>query len=145
MPILWPTRRRGVVGALHAGWRGTLADIAAAGVRAMVAMRRAARRDPRRARSAIGACCFEVDAALADRFARRVPHARQHTQPGRPARPTSTCADLSGISSHAPDSIRARIATVGPCTECAGDRYFSRRAAGGAVTGLQMSFIGMKP
>jgi copper oxidase (laccase) domain-containing protein len=34
------------------------------------------------------------------------------------------------------------IASVGPCTRCASDRFFSRRAAGGKTTGLQMSFVG---
>jgi copper oxidase (laccase) domain-containing protein len=34
------------------------------------------------------------------------------------------------------------IANVGPCTRCANHTYFSRRGAGGATSGLQMSFIG---
>jgi copper oxidase (laccase) domain-containing protein len=37
----------------------------------------------------------------------------------------------------------AQIQMTGPCTKCASDRYFSRRAAGGTTTGLQMSFIGL--
>ena len=36
----------------------------------------------------------------------------------------------------------ASISNVGPCTRCANDRFFSRRAAGGKTSGLQMSFIG---
>ena len=34
--------------------------------------------------------------------------------------------------------------SVGPCTKCAADRFFSRRAAGGVTTGLQMSYIGFR-
>jgi copper oxidase (laccase) domain-containing protein len=36
----------------------------------------------------------------------------------------------------------ANITSVGPCTRCTADRFFSRRAAGGKMTGLQMSFVG---
>jgi copper oxidase (laccase) domain-containing protein len=36
----------------------------------------------------------------------------------------------------------ANIAKIGPCTRCSSSRFFSRRAAGGKTTGLQMSFVG---
>jgi hypothetical protein len=34
------------------------------------------------------------------------------------------------------------VVSVGPCTRCAHGQFFSRRAAGGRTTGLQMSFVG---
>ncbi len=142
VPILLADTERGVLGALHAGWRGTLAGVAAAGVRAMV--RLGAR--PARIRAAlgpaIGQCCYEVDAELAGRFARRVPSARAHTRPA--ARPDKAYLDLRGIV--ADQLVEAGLAregvqSVGPCTRCESGRYFSRRAAGGSPTGLQLSFI----
>ncbi|HEV2169597.1 MAG TPA: laccase domain-containing protein, partial [Candidatus Binatus sp.] len=42
----------------------------------------------------------------------------------------------AGLAAHS-------IASVGPCTQCESARYFSRRAAGGAITGLQMSYIAL--
>jgi polyphenol oxidase len=142
VPILMVDNDRHVAAALHAGWRGTLGGIAAEGVRAMVAL--GAR--PAAIRAAlgpsIGICCFEVDAALAEDFARRIPGADGHTRTGRPGK---AYLDLRGLirdqlarEGLAPGSI----ANVGPCTRCANDAYFSRRAAAGATSGLQMSFIG---
>jgi YfiH family protein len=142
-PILLADRTRRVIGALHAGWRGTIAGIAGAGVRAMVEL--GAR--PEAIRAAIGPaidqCCFEVDLELAERFEREIAGAAAFARPGRPGK---AYLDLRGINRMLleraglnPDAIDE----VGPCTRCANDRYFSRRAAGGAVTGLQMSFIAL--
>ena len=145
VPILLVDFERGVVGALHSGWRGTLANIAAAGVRAMVAL--GARPAAMRAAlgPAIGFCCFEVDATLAERFAAELPESRAHARPGRRGK---AHLDLRAIISEqlaqaGLDTIR--VATIGPCTHCANDRYFSRRAAQSSVTGLQMSFVALQP
>lgn len=145
VPILLLDSEAGVAGALHAGWRGTIADIAARGVRAMTALGA----QPYRIRAAmgpsIGQCCFEVDIDLAVRFAREIPDVAANRRAGQPGK---SYLDLRGIIA---GQLRragldpAAIANVGPCTRCADDRYFSRRAAGGATTGLQMSFIGFRP
>jgi YfiH family protein len=84
VPILLIDSKRKVAGALHAGWRGVIAEIADAGVRAMLHL--GARASDIRAAMgpSIGQCCFEVDA---------------------PARPSSICAPSSAISSSAPDSL----------------------------------------
>ena len=61
-PILLHDPVTGAVGAVHAGWRGTAADIAGKAVRAMVAEFGC---DPGNIRAAIGpnigVCCFETD------------------------------------------------------------------------------------
>jgi len=145
VPILLADAARGVVGALHAGWRGTLANIAAAGVRAMVASGARPAAIDAALGPAIGVCCFEVDAALADRFAVAFPATCRHTRPGRSGKAYLDLRPIIRDQLATAGLDPARIATVGPCTKCASDRYFSRRAAGGAVSGLQMSFIGMKP
>ena len=142
VPILMVDETREVAGALHAGWRGTLADIAAEGVRAMMAL--GARPHAIRAAMgpAIGGCCFEVDADLAERFARSISHARAYTRVGNPGKAyLDLRAILRGQLERAGLAPGA-IASVGPCTRCTADRYFSRRAARGTTTGLQMSFIG---
>jgi len=142
VPILMADPERGVAAALHAGWRGTLAGIAEEGVRAMVALGAA----PRSIRAAlgpsIGLCCFEVDEALASRFAERIPSAARHSRTGRIGK---AFLDLRGIVRDQLERCGIEpgsISGVGPCTRCARERYFSRRAAGGAVTGLQVSYIG---
>lgn len=194
VPLLMVDAERRVVSALHAGWRGTLAGIAAEGVHAMVAL--GAR--PASIRAAlgpsIGLCCFEVDAALAETFAREIPGAAAHARfggslpretpaaahPARPADPHGqTGREGAGVEGPiregvglenvlAGRSVRpgkayldlrailrlqlergglnpSSIANLGPCTRCANDLFFSRRGAGGATSGLQMSFIGFSP
>jgi len=145
VPVLMVDAEAGIAGALHAGWRGTLADIASAGVHVMAAQ--GAR--PHRIRAAlgpcIGRCCFEVDAELADRFVSQIPTAAACCGPGRPGKKH---LDLRGIIRSQLQQAgleKTSIVDVGPCTRCNSDRFFSRRAAGGALTGLQMSFIGFEP
>lgn len=82
-PLLFHDPVTGAVGAAHAGWRGTAADIGGKTVKAMVD---AFRCDPKNIRAAIGpnigGCCFETDtdvpeamvAALGDTA---LPHIRQ--------------------------------------------------------------------
>ena len=66
-PILLHDPVTGAVGAVHAGWRGTAADIAGKAVRAMVS---AFGCDPAHIRAAIGpnigSCCFVTDADVPD-------------------------------------------------------------------------------
>ncbi len=143
VPVLLADIDRGVVGALHSGWRGTLAGVAAAGVRAMV--RQGAR--PARIRASMGpaidGCCYEVDEKLARRFAQRIPHASDHIRAS--VVPGKAYLHLRGIVAEqlsAAGLARNSILSAGPCTRCNAERYFSRRADGGRVTGLQLSFVG---
>lgn len=143
VPILMADSESAVVGALHAGWRGVIADIATAGVRAMVAAGAAASRVRAALGPAIGGCCFEVDQELAERFEQRFSGAANHIRKGKPGK---RFVDLKGI-------IRDRliaaglspeaITSIGPCTRCAADRYFSRRAAPDGRSGLQLSYIAL--
>jgi YfiH family protein len=132
-----------VVGALHAGWRGVFADIASAGVGAMAALGARPAHIQAALGPAIGACCFEVDIALARRFEAEVPGAAAHV---RPAGKEKAVIDLKGLLR---DQLtraglhRDAIAEVRVCTRCSAGRFFSRRAAGGGSTGLQLSFIGL--
>ena len=66
-PILLQDPVTGAVGAVHAGWRGTVADIAGNAVRAMCAHFGARREDIRAAIGPnIGVCCFETHADVPD-------------------------------------------------------------------------------
>src|SRR3984957_1473683 len=86
VPILMVDTKRKIAGALHAGWRGVIADIADAGVRAMVQL--GARASDIRAAMgpSIGSCCFEVDSELGERFCREIEGAQNHTRAGRPGK-----------------------------------------------------------
>jgi hypothetical protein len=142
VPILMVDAKRKVAGAMHAGWRGVIADIADGGVRAMVALG-AHRSDIRAAMGpSIGQCCFEVDAELGDRFGRDIAGAHNHVRAGRSGKAFIDLRAVTRDQLERAGLAPTNIASVGPCTRCAPDRFFSRRAAGGKTTGLQMSFIG---
>ena len=142
VPILMVDSKRKVAGALHAGWRGVIADIADAGVRAMDQL--GARASDIRAAigPSIGSCCFEVDAELGDRFVSKIAGARNHTRAGRPGKAVIDLRAIVRDQLERAGLAPANIASIGPCTRYAPDRFFSRRAAGGKTTGLQMSFVG---
>ncbi len=142
VPILMADDACKVVAAIHAGWRGVIAGIAQGGVVAMESLG-AGRKQIRAALGpSIGQCCFEVDEELADRFAREVAGSDRHARPGRQGK---SHLDLRAIVA---DQLmraglrRESITNVGPCTKCANDRFFSRRAD--ASSGLQLSFIGIR-
>ena len=144
VPILLIDIEAGIVGALHAGWRGTLAGIAAEGVSAMVTLGARAERIHAALGPSIGRCCFEVDAELAEHFVSRIPAAEACCLAGRPAKKHLNLRGILRLQLHDAGVGLASIIDVGPCTCCDSARFFSRRAAGGTATGLQMSFIGFE-
>ena len=145
VPVLMVSRRPQVACALHAGWRGVLAGIAADGVRRMEELGTPAGAIRVALGPSIGSCCFEVDAELAGRFVREIPASAPHVRDGKPGKAFLNLREIirdqlieAGVPAHA-------ITSAGPCTRCASDRYFSRRGAAGVTTGLQMSFVGFAP
>lgn len=69
VPILLHDPVNGVVAALHAGWQGTVGNIAGKGVEAMVSIFGCDKKDIRAAIGpAISGCCYEVDAPVRDAF-----------------------------------------------------------------------------
>jgi len=70
VPLLMADRARGVVAAVHAGWRGTAAGAAVAGVEALAREFGSRPVDLVAAIGpCIGACCYEVGTELVDAFA----------------------------------------------------------------------------
>jgi len=145
VPVLMVDAESGIVGALHAGWRGTLAGIAAEGVSAMTALGTRPHRIRVALGPSIGNCCFEVDAELAEHFVSRIPAASVFCRTGRPGKQHLDLHSILRLQLQDAGVAAASISDIGPCTRCNSDRFFSRRAAGGAATGLQMSFIGFEP
>jgi YfiH family protein len=144
VPILLYDPVRGAAGAVHAGWRGTAANIAGA---AADAMSRELGCAPDDIRAAVGPCisrcCFETDADVADAMA---------------ALFTGGDAERRGIVTRAGDKFRVdlkaanvslleraglkreNIAVSGECTCCRSDKYWSHRASADGH-GLQAAII----
>ncbi len=142
VPILMVDTKRKIAGALHAGWRGVIADIAAAGVRAMLQLGAHAS-DIRAAMGpSIGPCCFEVDADLGDRFGREIAGAGNHINAGRPGK---AFIDLRAVVRDQLDAQAwpPRISRASARARDAPPTGSSRAAPMAAeMTGLQMSFVG---
>jgi polyphenol oxidase len=137
VPVLIADPASGAVVAVHAGWRGTVARAAAAGVRALVGLPGV---EPARLVAAIGPsigpCCYEVSPDLAARFeddlgevARQV-QGRWHVDLWAANRLVLLEAGL----------VAERVEVVARCTRCDIGRFFSHRRDGGH-TGRQVAFI----
>ena len=134
--------RTAVVAAVHAGWRGTAAGIAAEAVRALVRLGA----DPSTLVAAIGpsirACCYQVDARVRDAFAAEPlwPAAEASFAPDGP---DHWRLDVAGINRRLLEDAGLRpdhIFDSGLCTACDLDRFYSYRVEG-AGTGRLVAGI----
>jgi YfiH family protein len=130
------------VGAVHAGWRGTAAGVAAEAVRALDRLGAA----PSTLVAAIGpsirACCYQVDARVRDAFAASPhwPAAEPHFAPDGPGHWRLDVAGINrGILEHA-GVPPAQIFDSGLCTACEPGRFYSYRTEG-AGTGRLVAGI----
>ncbi len=136
VPILLCDRQGSMAAAIHSGWRGTVADIAARAVETL----RGAGADPGDLFAAIGPCievdAFEVGEEVAaqfdERFVARAGFAKPHVDLVARVR-----AQLEGVGIPA-----NQIERVGGCTHANPDLYFSFRRDGAGI-GQHLSFIGM--
>ena len=122
LPVFLLEPASGVIGALHAGWRGIAGGVLEAGVAAAHALGAS----PEQLRVAIGPgigpCCFEVGPEVAERF-----DPETH-RPGRGTRPHVDLAHAARLRLAAAGVIPASISGPSACTRCQGGRYFSARA-----------------
>ncbi len=141
VPILIFDRKKGISGAVHAGWRGTAEGIVKKTIG--IAYERFESR-PEDMLVAIGPsirkCCYEVGFDVFDRVKRA-------TGPGNYSilKEGKYFLDLSSANKYQALSIgipEENIWVSGECTFCNTDKYYSYRHAGGP-TGRQGAFIGM--
>ena len=141
VPLLCVAPAAQVVMALHAGWRGTLAGIAAAGVdegRGWLGVGPDAWQVA--LGPSIGGCCYEVEAHIGRQLVDRWGAMPDAWQPaGAHGQLDLRTANRHILMAHGvPDS---QIEQVGPCTSCQSGDYFSHRRSGG-LAGRQLSVIG---
>ncbi len=151
VPVLIADRRTRVVGAFHAGWRGTLARIVETGVSMLCARHGSQREDLLAAIGpSIGPCCFEVGQEVQHSFAAEFSYAAdlvslpQTSEPER--KPHLDLQEANRRQLRQSGLLPEHIYTVADCTCCGRDavgrrKYFSYRGEGG-VTGRMLSAIG---
>jgi YfiH family protein len=135
-PLLFFDPRRGVVGIAHAGWRGTVADIAGETVRTMLARYGSSPRDLLAGIGpAIGRCCYVVDAPVIDAWAALGVHDPAVTEEIAPAdgrRQWRFDLPLANRRLLERAGIPAgQIEDAGICTSCHVAEYSSHRAEQG--------------
>ncbi len=170
VPILLADRRRRVVAAIHAGWRGTLARVAAKTLGRMRLEFGTQAGDVMAALGpAIGPCCYEVGPEVAQAFSSQFPRAAEWFEgpferlatgeepnplpwltmmpPGHEPPPERVRLDLRAANRWqlVDAGVNPRnIAVTSLCTGCKSDLFFSYRKEG-AGTGRMMSVIGIRP
>jgi hypothetical protein len=134
IPILVADRKRRVVAAFHAGWRGTVKRIVESGIGRM---RLAFGSRPEDLTAAIGPgigpCCYAVGEEVLSSFESQFPYARELFHEVYDSDPILA----AGLKPRA-------IHLVGGCTSCRPELFFSHRASEGR-TGRMMSVIGIRP
>jgi YfiH family protein len=144
VPILLCDPVRGAVGAVHAGWRGTMRDIAAKAVRRLMAEYGCRPEDIRAAIGpCISACCFETGPEVAD-AARALLGARaeEFILP----RGDKFMVDLKGINARRLEDagvLPENIDVSDLCTACRSGTFWSHRKTKGQRGG-QAALIMMK-
>jgi polyphenol oxidase len=145
VPILLGDPKTGAFAAVHAGWRGTLAEIAAVAVKRLVAEYKV---QPQDLRVAIGAsagpCCYEVGADVIDAFTTKFADGASLFTPTSPGH---ALVDL--LKSNRDQLVVAgvredRIHTAPLCTMCRTDLFFSYRREKGVNgrVGRLMAVVG---
>ena len=133
-PILLFDQVTGAVGAVHAGWRGTAADIAGKTVRAMVEQLGCR---PENIRAAIGpnigTCCFETDSDVPDLIRTQFGEEVEDFIIPSAEKIGKFHVDLKAVNAHA--LRRAGVENIEiseDCTMCRPDRFWSHRVCGTA-------------
>ena len=138
-PILFHDPVTGAVGAAHAGWRGTAADIAGKTVRAMVSQFGC---DPANIRAAIGPnigpCCFETDADVPEAMLAALGDAAMPWIIPRENKFYVNLKELNRLFLLRAGVRWVEVSTA--CTACDPDRYWSHRRTG-ALRGSQGAII----
>jgi hypothetical protein len=144
VPLLLVAPGKPVVAAVHAGWRGTLADIASQAVRRLCRDYGARSSEVQAALGpAIGGCCFEIEREIAERFA--ASFGEEIWRAWRDGRPGKGTLDLREVNRQRLLGCGLRedaIQRVGPCTSCGKGPFASYRAEGPGA-GRQLSWVGL--
>lgn len=168
IPVLAADRKKRVVAAFHAGWRGTLKRIVESGIGRMRAEFGSRPEDIIAAIGpGIGQCCYAVGEEVREEFESQFPYAAELFREVYSSDPVREKYPLLFLTARAPghsdlgpklhlDLVEANrrqlldagvlpesIFVQGDCTSCRADRYFSHRAEHG-FTGRSLSVIGVR-
>ncbi len=141
VPLLLEDSKAGVIGAIHCGWKSTVADIEKEAVTKMASLGS----DPSDIRAAVGPsndrCCFEVGPEVITAVSELLSETSDDLYTQKPK--GKFMLDLRGVVKRRLEELGVlpeHIEYVGGCTMCNPTRYWSHRYTGG-VRGSQASII----
>jgi len=142
VPILFAADGTRLAAVAHAGWRGTLAGIGPKMVR-YIKERCGVRPDALEAAlgPAIGPCGYEIGADVASALIGKWGEIAEDALRRAGSRQFLDLKKLNRLLLEEAGVPSDQIASVGPCTSCAADDFFSYRREK-SETGRQLSFIG---
>ena len=150
IPVLVADPARRAVAAFHAGWRGTVQRVVESGI---AKMRAEFGSQPEQLIAAIGpgigACCYTVGEEVRREFESRFEYAAElfsvpNTNDGDGLVLRLNLTEANRRQLMAAGLSAGAIATVGGCTSCQPERFYSHRASGGCA-GRMMAVIGIRP
>ena len=169
IPVLVADRKKHIVGAFHAGWRGTVKRIVELGVGRMRLEFGSRPEDLIAAIGpGVGPCCYAVGDEVRSEFESQFVYARELFHEVSDSDPIRTRYPMLFLTQRAPghspigpgmhvDLVEANrrqlldaglkpraIRVIGGCTQCHRELFFSHRGAHGH-TGRMMSVIGIRP
>ncbi len=143
VPILLYDPRAGAVGAVHAGWKGTVLNIAGKAIDAMCKSFGSNAADIRAAIGpSIGPCCYSVGEEVLGEFKTAFGPKVEDFFRFDPA-PSLDLANANALQLRSAGLLPENIDTTGLCTSCEKESFFSYRRSeeAGSGTGRQLSFI----
>jgi polyphenol oxidase len=140
LPVLIVDPVRRAVAAAHAGWRGTVAGVAARAVESIVAGGSQPRDLLAALGPAIGACCYEVGPDVEEAFG---PDGARFFRPGPRGRAHLDVRAANRAQLRASGLADEAILDVADCTYHQADRYHSYRREGRGA-GRMISFVGFR-
>lgn len=144
VPLYFYDPERGAIGLAHAGWKGTVDDVAAATIRAMAdAFGTDASGLYAAIGPSIGACCYEVDDIVMNRVRGIVPDDESFHVPSSEGKSRLNLKEINKHLMIKAGILPSRIEMSGWCTSCSTDLFFSHRKERGQ-TGRMMSWLGKK-
>jgi len=141
LPILLADPAHGIIAAVHAGWRGTVANVLAAAIRSMVSEGAKPEAILASLGPCIGACCFSIDPDTAAQLAACSAGAPTHVQ----CEAGKCTADLAAINRDQllVEGVRSdHIEWLSSCTSCHPETFYSHRRDQG-VTGRQLAVVAL--
>ena len=131
VPVLIHDPARGVVSAVHAGWRGAVAGIVP---RTLTLMQRQFRSEPRALRvgigPSVGACCYEVDEPVLEKLRASFPDWKTVAREASAGKAWLDLRALVRLQAQAAGVQPDRIGHVNVCTVCHPELFYSYRREG---------------